>query len=99
ARESRRADRLFEDPWAAELAGSEGVAFMERLEAAGRPPGAAGAQENPYIAIRTRFFDDLLRAATGSGERVDQVVLLAAGLDTRAFRLDWREGVRLFELD
>jgi hypothetical protein len=27
------------------------------------------------------------------------VVLLAAGLDTRAFRLTWPDGVRLFELD
>lgn len=97
ARETRRPDRLFEDPLAAALAGPEGVAFMERLEASGRPPGVAPA-ENPYIAIRTRFFDDFLsRAAIEMPAR--QVVLLAAGLDTRAFRLDWPAGTRWFELD
>jgi methyltransferase (TIGR00027 family) len=47
--------------------------------------------------IRTRFFDDYLLAATTAGCR--QVVLLAAGLDTRAFRLAWPDGVRLLELD
>jgi methyltransferase (TIGR00027 family) len=47
--------------------------------------------------LRTRFFDDFLLAAVGDGCR--QVVLLAAGLDTRAFRLDWPAGTRLYELD
>jgi methyltransferase (TIGR00027 family) len=47
--------------------------------------------------IRTRFFDDHLLGAAAAGCR--QVVLLAAGLDTRAFRLAWPGGVRLFELD
>jgi methyltransferase (TIGR00027 family) len=98
ARESLRPDRLFSDPLASALAGSEGVAFMERLEGASRPPGAVASTENPYIAIRTRFFDEFFgRAAKESEAR--QVVLLAAGLDTRAFRLDWPEGTRLFELD
>jgi methyltransferase (TIGR00027 family) len=98
ARESRRADRLFDDPLAAELAGAEGVAFMERFEAAALPAGVTLPAENPYIALRTRFFDDfLVEAVVGSGAR--QVVLLAAGLDTRAFRLDWPAGTRLHELD
>jgi methyltransferase (TIGR00027 family) len=99
ARESRRPDRLFEDPWAEALAGTEGVAFMERLEAAARPPGSPGSSENPYIAIRTRFFDDFLRSATGGDGGARQVVILAAGLDTRAFRLEWPAGVRVFEID
>lgn len=47
--------------------------------------------------IRTRFYDDYLTAATAAGSR--QVVLLAAGLDTRAFRLAWPAGTRVFELD
>src|SRR5262249_15966239 len=49
-----------------------------------------------YVAIRTRFFDDELRAACTAGCR--QVVLLAAGLDTRAFRLEWPGGPRRFAL-
>jgi hypothetical protein len=46
---------------------------------------------------RTRLFDDYLLAAAADGIR--QVVLPAAGLDARAFRLQWPDGVRLCELD
>jgi methyltransferase (TIGR00027 family) len=52
---------------------------------------------HPYIAIRTRFFDDALLEATAAGIR--QVVILGAGLDARAFRLPWPSGTRVFELD
>jgi methyltransferase (TIGR00027 family) len=47
--------------------------------------------------IRTRFFDDYLLDATAHGIR--QVVLLAAGLDTRAYRLRWPPDVDVYELD
>jgi methyltransferase (TIGR00027 family) len=93
ARESEREDRLFDDPLAAELAGPEGFAWLERLEAAAR-------SESPglYPVIRTRFFDDfLLDSCRRLGVR--QVVLPAAGLDTRAFRLHWPSGTRLYEMD
>jgi methyltransferase (TIGR00027 family) len=50
-----------------------------------------------HAVVRTRFFDDYLIAAVAAGCR--QVVLLAAGLDTRAFRLSWPQWVRVFELD
>jgi len=75
----------------------------------GPPPGAAGpaASSGPagmpggrlgfHVVIRTRFYDDYLLAAAAAGCR--QVVLVAAGLDCRAFRLDWPDGVRLYELD
>src|SRR5205823_2732807 len=56
------------------------------------PPGAS-----EFLAIRTRFYDDYLLDACAAGAH--QIVLLAAGLDSRAFRLDWPPGVRLFELD
>jgi methyltransferase (TIGR00027 family) len=93
ARESERADRLFDDPLAAALAGPEGVAWLERMEAAAR-------SESPrlYPVIRTRFFDDfLLNACRRLGVR--QVVLAAAGLDVRAFRLNWPPQVCLYEMD
>ncbi|MDO8211133.1 SAM-dependent methyltransferase [Conexibacter sp. CPCC 206217] len=92
--ESARGDRLFADPLAA--------GFL----AAATPPGATAplplGEQVPlmhgYVALRTRCFDDeLLAAARGTGVR--QLVLLAAGLDTRAFRLAWPRGTRLFELD
>ncbi|CAA9419376.1 MAG: O-methyltransferase [uncultured Rubrobacteraceae bacterium] len=93
ARESERADRLFYDPLAAALAGPEGFAWLERMEAAARSDGPG-----LYPVIRTRFFDDfLLDSCRRLGVR--QVVLAAAGLDTRAFRLDWPSRTRLYEMD
>jgi len=50
-----------------------------------------------YIGLRTRYYDDWLRDAAASGVR--QLVLLGAGLDTRAYRLDWPAGIRFFEID
>jgi hypothetical protein len=93
ARESERADRLFCDPLAAALAGPEGSTWLERMEVAAQADGPA-----LYPVIRTRFFDDfLLDSCRRLGVR--QVVLAAAGLDTRAFRLRWPSGTRLYEMD
>jgi methyltransferase (TIGR00027 family) len=93
ARESERADRLFDDPLAAALAGPEGFAWLERMETAARSDGPG-----LYPVIRTRFFDDfLLDSCRRLGVR--QVVLAAAGLDTRAFRLNWPSRTRLYEMD
>jgi methyltransferase (TIGR00027 family) len=50
-----------------------------------------------YIGVRSRFFDEFLTGASAAG--VDQIVLLAAGLDTRAFLLGWRPGTTVYELD
>ena len=88
AGERERPDRLVDDPWAADLAGSEGMAWL-----AGRPEGSVLP-----IVIRTRYFDDWLRDVAIEGP-VRQVVLLAAGLDTRAWRLPWPAGTTLFEVD
>lgn len=95
ARESDRLDRLFDDPLAAALAGPEGFAWLDNME-----PVAwlGGLGPELYIIVRTRFFDDfLLRVCRSTGTR--QVVLLAAGMDARAFRLDWPPQTRLYELD
>ncbi len=50
-----------------------------------------------WIRVRTRFLDEVVVDVCGRGCR--QVVILAAGLDARAFRLDLTPDVRLFELD
>jgi methyltransferase (TIGR00027 family) len=50
-----------------------------------------------YLGVRSRFFDEFLGSAAAAG--LDQVVLLAAGLDTRAFRLGWQPGTTVYELD
>ncbi|MCU1376576.1 MAG: SAM-dependent methyltransferase [Actinomycetia bacterium] len=92
AQESARPDRWFDDSYAGRF-----------LEAAGwdRTLPDADAVEDPVwrsimrsSIVRTRFLDELL--ATGD---CPQVVLLGAGLDSRAFRLDWATGTTLYELD
>ncbi|MFD9868071.1 class I SAM-dependent methyltransferase [Streptomyces niveus] len=51
-----------------------------------------------YFGLRTRVLDDfVLRSVRTSGAR--QVVLLGAGLDSRAYRLDWPDGCVIFEID
>jgi len=95
--ESRRPDRLFDDPFA--------QAFVDA--APGQAPDVSGVDDDAarlirwvafFTVIRTRFYDDYLHAAV-TDTPARQVVLVAAGLDTRAYRLDWPPGVRLFELD
>lgn len=49
------------------------------------------------IAVRTRYFDDFFTTATEAGIR--QAVILASGLDTRAYRLPWPAGTVVFEID
>jgi methyltransferase (TIGR00027 family) len=50
-----------------------------------------------YQAVRTHFFDEFFAAATSAGVR--QVVILASGLDSRAYRLDWPAGTTVYEID
>jgi methyltransferase (TIGR00027 family) len=90
AKESQREDRLFDDPFAARLAGATG---RQRLEGA---TAAAGEQPTVQIVVRTRFWDEALLEAT---RHVTQVVLLAAGMDSRAYRLDWPAGTTVYEMD
>ncbi|WP_455431620.1 SAM-dependent methyltransferase [Streptomyces fagopyri] len=94
ARESGRPDRLFDDPVATQVAVAAGAA----LAAWSGPRGERLRRAmGDYFALRTRYFDNWLLEAVGSGCR--QVVVLAAGLDARAFRLEWPAPLRLFELD
>lgn len=85
--ESRRPDRLFEDPFACHLHQMSDVEAFSDL----------GRDAIAYLALRTRYLDDLCRAAMARG--IAQVVDVAAGMDTRAYRLDWPPGTRFYELD
>ncbi|MGW1179228.1 SAM-dependent methyltransferase [Kitasatospora sp. NPDC002543] len=87
--ESSRADPLFVDPYAAAFVTAAGLE-----PAASGPPSDLARALAAHVILRTRHYDDRLLAAGA-----DQVVLLAAGLDTRAYRLDWPAGTRVFELD
>jgi len=98
AEESHRPDRLFDDPLAAAFVAAAPPLFPDLPSFTDDPE--LSALKDAFlceIAIRTRFYDDYLLAACAAGCR--QVVLLAAGLDTRALRLDWPPNTRVFELD
>jgi methyltransferase (TIGR00027 family) len=85
ANEQRHLRRLFTDPLAAGL-----------VEAAGSANDLNGVRTlaGDHFVLRTRYFDDQLLSSAQP-----QVVIMAAGLDTRAFRLQWPPGTTLFELD
>ncbi len=105
AAENKSTFPLFTDPYA--------DFFVDAAVAAGwQPPMAAetlaGFSDDPavaqrmqtmaaYIAARTRYFDEFFTTAGANG--LDQVVILAAGLDTRAWRLPWISGTVVYELD
>jgi methyltransferase (TIGR00027 family) len=88
AEESARDDRIVADPFAERLAGDEGRQLLADAVAA---TGQAPAE----IIIRTRFFDEALRDA----QDVSQVVIVAAGMDARAYRLTWPAGTTVYEVD
>jgi methyltransferase (TIGR00027 family) len=88
-RATAREASLCDDRFAAALAGDEGRAFAARYD-------EAFPHAEMWLALRTRVLDGQVRARLADGVR--QVVLLGAGLDTRAARLA-SDGVRFFEVD
>ena len=101
ALETENPNGLIEDPYA------------ERLSRAAQPegqitavldgePAEQGAAElwtamSTHLGVRSRFFDDYFADAAQQGVR--QAVILASGLDARAYRLDWPDGFTVFEID
>src|SRR3954462_3162040 len=88
-RESLRADRLFNDPFAGALSGDEGREMLAMAESMPRQVGASTPTENPYLSIRPRFLDGVVLNAIEGGIR--EFAFFAAGRDSRAFRLAWPE--------
>lgn len=93
--ESARPDRVINDPLAAELVAASGIEGVGAVTLA--TVEAVPVLSRVYAAVvhRTRFLDDHVLNATRSG--CTQVVVLAAGLDSRAFRLE--TAARFFEID
>ncbi|WBP85095.1 class I SAM-dependent methyltransferase [Kitasatospora cathayae] len=89
ALESERADALFVDPYARTVAADTGFKLLDRY---------AGAGTVEFLAIRTTYLDRAI-AKAASEQGIRQVVFVAAGMDTRPFRLDWAVGTTVFELD
>ncbi|PYP53777.1 MAG: SAM-dependent methyltransferase, partial [Gemmatimonadetes bacterium] len=90
AMESERADALFRDPYARRLAGERGERILASMQ-----KGQAWAW--PMI-VRTAVMDELILRAI-ERDRVDTVLNLAAGLDTRPYRLPLQATLRWVEVD
>jgi methyltransferase (TIGR00027 family) len=93
---------LLDDPFAEPLVRAVGHDFFTQLmdeEISLEHPDSpmTQLQRCEQMAVRTRFFDDFLLRATAGGVR--QVVILASGLDARAYRLPWPTGTVVFEID
>ena len=89
ARATKSRPSLCNDSWAAALAGVEGGRLAGEFD-------ATWGHMELWIAVRSGFLDRHIDHFTGSG--IEQVVVLGAGLDTRAARMA-RDGVRFFEVD
>lgn len=87
---ARESGRLFEDPYAARMAGQHGVALATRF--CERSPQLGG-----MVAARTRHLDTAIQQFTAAGGR--DIVILGVGWDMRPFRLPLPEDTRVFELD
>jgi O-methyltransferase involved in polyketide biosynthesis len=90
---------IINDPYAAPLVRAVGIDFFTRVVDGEIDPGDAGVDgtgelqtETDSLAVRTKFFDDFFTDAAAAG--IGQSVILAAGLDSRAYRLDWPAGTR-----
>ncbi|MEB3050545.1 class I SAM-dependent methyltransferase [Mycolicibacter sp. MYC123] len=95
---------LINDPFAEPLVRAVGIDSFTRL-ATGELDVADLADDDQSgiarmatnMAVRTRFFDEFFLDAGAAGIR--QAVILASGLDARAYRLDWPAGTTVFEID
>ncbi len=82
--------------------------YAKDFVAASQDPYLADVLANPgtsedetafprLYGVQTRFFDEFFESASDAGIR--QAVIVAAGLDTRAYRLEWLDGTTVFEID
>jgi len=104
-----RGDRpLISDPYAEPLVRAVGVDLFTQLASGELTPAdldggdaadgsVAVSRMADNMAVRTRFFDDFFLGSAEAGIR--QAVILASGLDARAYRLDWPAGTTVFEID
>ncbi len=106
AAETRSDDPLIRDPFAQVFLDAVGDGVWNWHSAQQLPAELVEAEPNlplqmramvGYMASRTAFFDAFFLEAARAGIR--QVVILAAGLDSRAWRLAWPDGITVYELD
>jgi methyltransferase (TIGR00027 family) len=106
AAETESENPLISDPFARVFLDAAGDGMWNWFAAPDLPAEIAEAEPDlkprmqgmvDYMAARTSFFDQFFLDATRAGVR--QVVILAAGLDSRAWRLPWPDGTTVYELD
>jgi methyltransferase (TIGR00027 family) len=90
AMETARPDAIFRDPFAERLAGERGREIVHELK--------GGRQMAWAMIVRTAVLDEMILDRVRNGG-VDTVINLAAGLDTRAWRLDLPRSLRWFDID
>ncbi|MCV7445483.1 class I SAM-dependent methyltransferase [Mycobacterium paraense] len=105
--ETERPDPLIRDPYARMLVSNAGAGVLweamldpevaAKVEALDEDSAAHLHHMRGYQAVRTHFFDTYFNDAVAAGIR--QIVILASGLDSRAYRLDWPAGTTVYELD
>ncbi|ORW90044.1 SAM-dependent methyltransferase [Mycobacterium szulgai] len=105
--ETEQAEPLIRDPYAKLLvtnakAGVIWEAMLDedmvaKVEALDAETAATVQHMRSYQAVRTNFFDTYFADAVAAGIR--QIVILASGLDSRAYRLDWPAGTTVYEID
>jgi methyltransferase (TIGR00027 family) len=94
-------EKFIDDPYAAPLVRAVGIDVYVRL-VNGLIPAGGDSEFDPHrmargMGCRTRFYDHFFLDATKSG--IGQVVILASGLDARAYRLPWPVGTVVYEVD
>lgn len=100
ALESQQDEPLAVDPYAELFCRAAGGPWPDILDGRGpddRLRSEFGSVFQRYQGARTRYFDNYFRTAADAGIR--QIVIVAAGLDSRAYRLSWPDGTVVFELD
>ena len=95
-------EKLIDDPFAEPLVRAVGLDFFTRvldgdIDLSGVDPAFNVRRSAEGMAVRTRHFDGMFTDATAAGVR--QAVILAAGLDARAYRLPWPAGTVVYEVD
>jgi methyltransferase (TIGR00027 family) len=98
---SRRPQPVIDDPFAEPLVRAVGIDVFNRVAAGELDFDAEDGNGFPRMvdtfAARARFYDDYFARASAAGVR--QVVIVAAGLDSRAYRLAWPAGTTVYEID
>lgn len=93
-------ERICYDPYAIHFLKSETLEIINdpvKLKAVTEMAGHIGQEMGTSLRVRVRYFDDFVNKSVDDG--LEQLVILGAGFDTRAYRIEGLEKVKVFEVD